>query len=225
MDRPRASIIILVWNEWERTRACLDSLRPTLRPTDEVIVVDNGSEDHTPRGLRTYGWLQVITNAENRGFAAGCNQGAAAASGDVLVFLNNDTVLVPQWLDRLVAPFSDDAVGATGPRSNFVSGPQLVEDAGYDGARRREIAAFARRWATEHDGQVSDADRLVGFCLAVRRTAFEAVGGFHEGYGIGGFEDDDLSASLRKAGHRLLIVHDSFVHHVGHATFAANGID
>src|SRR5947207_75467 len=88
MDRPAASIVIPVWNQWEVTKACLDSLRPTLGVRDEVIVVDNGSEDGTAAGLRAYSWIRVITNEQNRGFAVACNQGGAEARRDIIVLLN-----------------------------------------------------------------------------------------------------------------------------------------
>src|SRR5438270_7219028 len=120
MDRPSASIVIPVWNQWEATKACLDSLRPTLGLRDEVIVVDNGSQDATGAALRAYPWLRIITNEQNRGFAVACNQGAAAATREIIVLLNNDTVLTRHWIEPLVAPFADSTVGATGPRSNFV---------------------------------------------------------------------------------------------------------
>jgi len=123
VDRPSASIVIPVWNQWGFTKACLDSLRPTLGVRDEVIVVDNGSEDATAAGLRSYSWIRVITNEQNRGFAVACNQGAAEATRDVIVLLNNDTVVTRHWIESLLAPFQDPTVGATGPRSNFVSGP------------------------------------------------------------------------------------------------------
>src|SRR4051812_40892456 len=106
--RPSASIVIPVWNEWHHTRACLDSLRPTLGVHDEVIVVDNGSRDATPTALRSYPWLWVITNEENKGFAAASNQGLGALTGEVVVFLNNDTIVTPRWLDALLAPFEDE---------------------------------------------------------------------------------------------------------------------
>src|SRR5438270_11903652 len=89
--RPSASIVIPVWNQWQMTKGCLESLRPTLGVRDEVIVVDNGSEDGTAAGLATFPWIRVVTNPENRGFAIACNQGLAEAKGDVVVFLNNDT--------------------------------------------------------------------------------------------------------------------------------------
>ena len=223
MVRAPATVVIPVWNAWELTRACLDSLGPTLRPRDQVVVIDNGSGDGTAAGLRRYPWIEVITNAENRGFAPACNQGAAAARHDVVVFLNNDTVVPARWLDGLVAPLEQAGVVASGPRSNFVSGPQLLA-VQYPPDSMSAMRRFARAWCDDHRDQTTEVDRLVGFCLAVRTGAFREVGGFDEGYRVGGYEDDDLCMRLRTAGGRLVIAHGSFVHHHGHATFDANGI-
>lgn len=223
--RPTASIVIPVWNEWEHTRACLETLRPTLGLRDEVIVVDNGSEDGTAEGLRRYRWVKVVTHEENKGFAAGCNAGGSIATGDVVVYLNNDTLVPARWLDGLLAPFADPTVGGTGPRSNFVSGPQVVEQASYDPTRVADLQRFARAWRQEHRGQTTETHRLVGFCLAVRRELVEQLGGFDEDFGIGGCEDDDLCLRIIGTGHRLLIAHESFVHHHGHATFEGNAVD
>ena len=226
MRRPPVSIVILAWNAWESTQACLDSLQPTLGLRDQVVVVDNGSTDATARRLGRYPWVDVVTNAENHGFAGGCNDGAARARHDVLVFLNNDTVLTGRWLDPLVVALDDhDDVGATGPRSNFVSGAQLAEGASYGRGDTAGMRRFARAWAQDHKGQTSETTRLVGFCLAVRRDVFDEVGGFDADYGIGGYEDDDLCRRILASGRRLLIAHESFVHHEGHQTFDANGLD
>ena len=223
--RPSATIVIPAWNEWALTRSCLETLRPTLGIRDQVVVVDNGSVDGTAAGLRRYPWVTVVSHPENTGFGAGCNSGAAVATGEVVVFLNNDTLLPSRWLDGLLAPFVDASVAATGPRSNFVSGPQLVEQVPYESARTSDLQRFARAWRAEHRGQTTPVDRLVGFCLAVRRDRFEQVGGFDVTFGIGGAEDDDLCLRLVDAGHRLLIAHESFVHHHGHRTFEGNGVD
>lgn len=226
MRRTPVTIVILAWNAWSSTRACLDSLRPTLGVRDQVVVVDNGSTDGTAANLARYPWVEVVANAENHGFAGGCNDGARVARHDVVVFLNNDTVLGGRWIDPLVRPFEEDpAVGATGPRSNFVSGPQVAEGASYLAGDTAGMRRFARAWAESHRGQVEEVGRLVGFCLAVRRQAFDDVGGFDTAYGIGGFEDDDLCCRLTAAGYRLLVAHESFVHHEGHQTFDANGLD
>lgn len=222
-DRPAAAVVIPAWNAWEHTRSCLISLRPTLSPRDKVVVVDNGSVDETPRGLAHFPWAKVVRNDENLGFATACNEGAATSTSEILVFLNSDTVPLGRWLDELIAPFADAAVTATGARSNFVSGPQLVPEARY--SNKAELRDFERSWRQSHAGLTSEVGRLVGFCLAVRRSAFEAVGGFDEGYKPGGYEDDDLCRRLVEAGGKLVIAHGSFVHHVGHASFDANDVD
>jgi GT2 family glycosyltransferase len=223
--RPSVTVVIPVWNGWDVTAGCLTSLRPTLGPEDDVVVVDNGSEDATAAMLRANLWVTVITNPTNLGFARACNQGAAVASGGLVVFLNNDTVVAPGWLDRLAAPFDDPTVVGAGPRSNFVSGPQMVHDAAYDVADAGAYRSWTDAWAAEHRDQVEVVHRLVGFCLAVRRTAFDAIGGFDEGFEIGSFEDDDLCCRLVEQGGQLVIAHDAFVHHIGHRTFDVNGLD
>jgi GT2 family glycosyltransferase/tetratricopeptide (TPR) repeat protein len=217
--------VVLAWNAWEHTRSCLDSLRPTLGPGDQVVVVDNGSTDATREELVNYPWIDVVANDENQGFARGCNQGAATARGDIIVFLNNDTIVHGGWLDELLAPFIDPEVGAVGPQSNGVSGPQLVEDVPYVGEDVPAIGQFAEERIRAHRGRTSELPRLVGFCLAVRAETFRAVEGFDEEYPIGGFEDDDLCMKLRAAGFRLMVAHGSYVHHAAHVTFDLNGVD
>jgi len=223
--RPSATIVIPAWNGWELTLGCLSSLEPTLGLQDQVVVVDNGSADATPEVLADLPWVTAITNPTNLGFARACNQGAAVATGDVIVFLNNDTVLAPGWLERLCTPFAGSDVGAAGPRSNFVSGPQMVDGIAYDLADRAGHERWVDAWALANLGRTEDVQRLVGFCLAVRRCAFESIDGFDEGFGLGGFEDDDLCCRLSDAGWRLVIAHEAFVHHIGHQTFDANGVD
>jgi GT2 family glycosyltransferase/tetratricopeptide (TPR) repeat protein len=222
---PRVTVAILAWNAWEYTARCLASLRTTLSETDQVVVVDNGSSDLTGALLSRYPWVQVLTNEENQGFAKGCNQAAAVASGDVIVFLNNDTILSPGWIEELLDPFSDPDVAAVGPRSNEVSGHQKIDDPNYAASSLASIDRFASSWRAAHRGQVSECPRLVGFCLAVRTDVFREVDGFDEGYGLGGCEDDDLCMKLRTGGYRLMVAHGSFVHHEAHATFSANGVD
>ncbi|MCC6437211.1 MAG: glycosyltransferase [Acidimicrobiales bacterium] len=221
----RASIVIPVWNAWAHTRACLVRLAATIEPEDEVIVVDNGSTDGTRRGLDAFPWVRVERLTRNLGFGGGCNAGAEVAGGDVLVFLNNDTLPAHDWLERLLRPFADPAVAASGPRSNFVSGAQSVPATTYAGGGDAALDAFVRRWERAHDGAVDEVERLVGFCLAVDAARFAALGGFDTRFGIGSYEDDDLCRRLRHDAGRLVVVHDSFVHHHGHATFTANDVD
>ena len=225
-----ATVVIPVWNRWDQTGPCLDSLRRTLRPGDRVVVVDNGSTDGTAENLGAYPWVHVIANDVNRGFAAACNQGAAWSAGQTdrsgaVVFLNNDTILAGRWLDALIEAFADPTVGATGPRSNFVSGPQIVPEASYGQPPNGRHRAFVREWESRHRGECTTTPRLVGFALAVRQEVLDVVGNFDEAFGIGGYEDDDLCARIQSAGWSLVISHESFVHHAGHATFDGNGLN
>jgi GT2 family glycosyltransferase len=221
----RVSIVIPVWNAWRLTRACLASLAPTLADGDEVIVVDNGSDDETAAELARLPGVRTIRNPANRGFAAACNQGAAAARRSIVVFLNNDTLMPAHWREGLLAPFADAAVVATGPLSNCASGEQWVRDAGGDADSPASYAAFAARWRRAHRGLTAETTRLVGFCLAVRASALQAIGGWDERFAIGGAEDDDLCLRLMAAGGRLRICREVFVFHHGHATFDANALD
>ncbi len=166
----------------------------------------------------------MITHPVNRGFAGGCNSGAAVADHDTVIFLNNDTVPTGSWIDPLVAALSDATVAAAGPRSNCAPDDQLAEGGGY-GADMRAMRRFARDWSRSHRAEHSDVAGLDGFCVAVRRTAWEQVGGFDEGYGTGGLADDDFCRRLTDAGHRLVVCDDSYVHHTGRATYEANGLD
>jgi len=223
--RSPVSVVIPVWNAVDTTRTCLAALHETLGTSDQVVVVDNGSRDGTADLLASLDRIDVVTHETNKGFAAGCNAGAGKARNPIVVFLNNDTIPTLGWIDGLVAPFVDADVGATGPMSNFVSGPQLWDDPDYRPRTIADIAAHAADLRRRAAGRTSAVDRLVGFCLAVRAEVFDEIGGFDESFGLGGCEDDDLCNRLRFAGWRILIVEDTFVHHVGHQTFDVNRID
>ncbi len=113
------SIIIPLFNRVDLTEQCLVKLAEvTAGATFEVILVDNASTDATPTLLTALGGdVQVIRNAENLGFAVACNQGARAARGRHLVFLNNDTVPMPGWLTPLLAELdADPSVAVVGSK-------------------------------------------------------------------------------------------------------------
>jgi GT2 family glycosyltransferase/tetratricopeptide (TPR) repeat protein len=226
-----ASVIILAHNELAYTKLCLDSVLTHTTGAYELILVDNGSTDGThgyfeevqarPGPSR----VEVIRNDQNRGFAAGVNQGLAAARGDSLVLLNNDTVVTPGWLGELVRRSLTDwpRVGLVGPVTNYTAEPQQVAPGYSDLAG---LDDFARRRRAEFAGRSLEVPRLTGFCLLVRREALDAAGGaLDERYGLGFFEDDDLGTAARAAGYRLLVALDVYVHHFGSRTFAGLGLD
>lgn len=218
------SIIIPAWNLWETTLACLRSLaahddgEETLT---EVLVVDNGSEDATATelaaaGAALFGMRFTRVRLErNLGFAAGCNAGARAARGDMLLFLNNDTTVTPGWLPPLREALRAEGVGAVGPLLLYPDGRNqhcgiffsLFGNPGHLYARFPGGHPVLRR---PHSLQA-----LTGACLALRRADFEDCGGFHEGY-RNGYEDMDLCFALRRRHLELRVVPDSVVvHHEG----------
>src|SRR5437660_3007011 len=109
-DTIRASIVIPVFNKANFTFHCLRSLAKEIDfNTTEVIVVNNASTDETGQLLSELrGFIHVIDNDENRGFVDGCNQGAAAATGEYLIFLNNDTLVLAGWLQNLLDTVDSD---------------------------------------------------------------------------------------------------------------------
>jgi len=217
------SIVLVTWNQLEYTQQCLSSLRFRTDEPYELIVVDNGSTDGTVEYFRSQSEVTLIANSENRGFPAAVNQGLRVARGDQILLLNNDTLLTTGWLRRMLDTLQrDPRIGLVGPVSNSVSGPQEVP------VRYRDLSGldgFAWDWGRQHAGQIHDLDRLVGFCLLVRREVLDKVGELDERFGLGNFEDDDYCRRARLAGFRTVVAVDSFVHHFGHRSFLASGID
>ncbi|MDR3621717.1 MAG: glycosyltransferase, partial [Paludisphaera borealis] len=227
--RRPASVVVPCFNQLVYTRYCIAALAKHTRAPWELIAVDDGSTDGTAAYLAGVQDaapfpVTIVSNLENRGFPAACNQGLARARGDYLVLLNNDAVVTDAWLDQLVALVdSDPLIGMTGPMSNYVSEPQLVHRVPY-----RDLDAmheFASRWRREHRGRWFKAPKLSGFCLLLTRRVFEAVGDLDERFGLGYFDDDDMTLRARKAGFELAVAQDLFVHHYGSRTFVGAGID
>ncbi|HVR80777.1 MAG TPA: glycosyltransferase [Luteimonas sp.] len=214
-DAPRASIVIPVFNQFAHTLACLRALAAHPPQSGiEIIVVDDGSSDATT-ALPQVDGLRYHRRATNGGFIAACNDGAALARGDFLVFLNNDTVPQPGWLDALLRTFDETAdAGLVGAQLLYPDG-RLQEAGGVvfaDGSGwnygRLESADDPRF------GYLRDADYVSGAAIAIPRALFVQLGGFDVRYAPAYYEDTDLAFAVRAAGKRVLyqpaarVVHD-----------------
>lgn len=214
----RVSIVIPVFNKVELTLPCLLSLTETTdEQSYEVIVVDNASTDGTPELLASLeGDVTILRNETNLGFGEACNQGAAVARGEYVLFLNNDTVLLPGWLPPLVAALNEDPrLAAVQPRLIYPDG--RLNDAGGLMFANGEAWVYGKRATDPQAPQYSTRrvpDYASGACLLVRRTAFEQVNGFDSRYAPAYYEDTDLSFALRAAGWTVLYEPASTVVHV-----------
>lgn len=165
---------------------------------------------------------KIIKNSQNLGFSKGCNQGAAIARGDTLLFLNNDTIVTANWLEQLLFCLnSNPLIGAVCPASNFNPYAMVnLPDHSFSGTQR-----FAAHFNKTNPAKWRDNDTASGFCLLVKKAVFNQVGGFDERFTIGCYEDTDLTLRIHQAGYRVIIAGDTFIYHFGNRTFTANNLD
>lgn len=242
------SIIILCCNEMPYTLRCIESIFEHTHHPHELIFVDNGSSDGTTEYLHklqklaglhydevsrhentndgTLKSVKVIRNETNQGFPKGCNQGIKVATGEFVLLLNNDVVVTEGWLSRMVhLAQSNTTIGMVGPRSNYVDGKQQIT---VDYGDIDKMHQFAVQLANDQDHNwfaLNDNERLVGFCLLIKSKVLESIGLLDEQFGLGLYDDDDISMRARFAGYELVVAMDVFIHHFGSRTFASLEID
>ncbi|HEV7677204.1 MAG TPA: glycosyltransferase [Candidatus Dormibacteraeota bacterium] len=218
VDAPVVSIVIPVFNQVGYTATCLRSISdaaPTI--PYEVIVVDDCSTDATAQLLHGVPGLRLLRNQRNLGFCETVNNGAAAARGEFLVLLNNDTEVRPAWLETLVdAAGSAPDVGAVG--SKLLYGDGTLQEAGGIVWNTGGGWNFGRN--DDPAKPVYNFRREVDYCsaasLLVRRELFEKLGRFDLRFAPGYYEDTDLCFALRELGYRVLYEpHSEVVHHEG----------
>jgi GT2 family glycosyltransferase len=204
----RCSIVIPTYNRVEVAEECLVSVGDhSADGTYEVVVVDNASSDGMPSLLDLLdGDVQVIRNPVNRGFAVASNQGAATARGEYLVFLNADIIAGPGWLDPLLRRLDgDSSIGAVGarllyPDGRLQHGGVWLLETPYPGEPLRAVHRWYQGPGDRVEAlQAGPVTAVTAAVMAVRRAAWEQVGGFDEGY-WNGYEDVDLCLRLRAAG-------------------------
>jgi GT2 family glycosyltransferase len=222
VELPTVSIVIPCHNGVTTTDACLRSLTETLPAgfRGEIMVVDDTSTDGTAECLGRWAKndprVRVLRNASNLGFLGTAARGAASAKGDYLLFLNNDTVLLPGWLPPLLRVFRDfPKAGAVGGKLVFPDG--TLQEAGGMIFRDGSAAHFGR---DDHEldagiyNFVREADYCSAALLATPRALFEELGGFDKSYAPAYYEDTDYCFKVRAAGRRIYYQPESAAVHV-----------
>ena len=211
------SIIIPVYNLAAVTRQCLNHLFSRLPASieAEVVVVDDGSRDGTRACLAEFeGRIRVVTHARNQGYSSACNDGAAVASGEHLVFLNNDTIPLDGWLDALVRQASrDEKVGIVGSKLLYPDG--TIQHAGIAFDQDRQPRHIYVGFPGDHPA-VNKSRRMqmvTGGCLLINRMVFDRAGGFDTSF-VNGFEDVDLCLKARELGFEVHYCHESVLYHL-----------
>lgn len=208
-------IVIPIWNQPELTARCLESVERCADVPARLILVDNGSEPPTRELLERFqqrrpGSAQVIRNATNLGFIRAANQGIRAATAPWVCLLNNDTVVTGGWLSEMLkVAQAEPRIGLVNPTSNSL---------GFHPAKSESIEEYAASLRSR-SGEATELATALGFCLLARREIFDRIGLLDESYGMGNFDDDDLSRRVRRAGYRCVRACAAYVHHEEKASF------
>lgn len=220
-DKPLVSIIIPVYNKLEYTKQCLNALLETIEVgKTEIIIVDNASTDDTPKWLHDFSkkWphIKVLRQKENLGFAKACNIGAKIARGKYLLFLNNDTVPLRDWLDELLQAIeSDNRIGIVGSKLLFPD--NTIQHAGVAIANTpNRISPFHIFYKKPSNYSPANIKRylqvVTGACMLVKKDLFQELGGFDETF-INGYEDVDFCLRAVEKGYKVLYNPKSVLYH------------
>jgi GT2 family glycosyltransferase len=196
---PAVSVIVVNWNGKRLLDECLTSLE-TQAALMEIIVVDNGSTDGSNEVALRHG-ARWFAFQRNMGLATAFNEGARHATGAVLLFLNNDLFIPPDFVSQIASEVADERVGAVDVRHVSWDGLHATHQSPM--FRPRAFAALSDLAFPELSADQSTTCAYVsGACFPIRRELFNRVGGWDSGF-FAGWEDVDLSWRLRREGFQL----------------------
>jgi GT2 family glycosyltransferase len=210
--RMQLSVVILTRKRPQYLKPCLDTLLEQGAERLEVFVVFNPDDQETAELLKHYHCVHAVTVPHSASILAARNVGAQRASCDIIAFTDDDVTFYPGWLDACVGAFDNPQVGGVGGRildkhtehSDFTRDEpicKILPDGRYTGNQELDPK------------RVVEADHLQGCNWAVRREAFEKVGGFDETWGYNLYEELDFALRLRKAGYKLHFIPPMAVYH------------
>ncbi len=207
-------IIVVVWNQVEITRRCLESIVNRTQADYRLILIDNASDDETSKYLDDFAntnseRIVLIKNKANLGFLKAANQGLIKSEAKYACLLNNDTVVTKGWLRELISVAeSNPRLGILNPSSTTLGQKVPLKDIDkYAGKIRR------------YQGEYVEMAQVSGFCMFVKREVIDKIGILDESYGMGYFEDTDYSRRAREAGFKMARVKASYIYHQENVSF------
>lgn len=212
-------VVILNWNRPKDTMECVRSVSTSEYKNHRIIVVDNGSTDGSPEEIqKTSLEIELLTNAENQGFAAGVNVGIRRAlqlGAEYVLILNNDALVAPKCLEELVlAAKADSMIGICVPKILHYYQPTRIWSAGAQWTRlppRVKMRGFDKEDGLDY-ANMCDLDYATGCALLVRSHVFRVVGTFDPAYFMYQ-EDYDFCHRVRQDGFRIVYVPRATVWH------------
>jgi len=213
---PLVSVIILNWNQKMLLNDCLESVLSTDYPEMEVIVSDNGSTDGSVDLVKKkFPDIILIENNSNLGFCVGNNVAIKQAKGDIIVLLNNDTLVDGEWVKEIVDAMNQPNVGVVGCKLIF-AGTNLIQSLGYvlDLFGYYINQGLLDENIEQLESSTVDVDYVSGAALAIRRDIINEVGLLDPRF-YAYFEDVDWCYRVKTIGYRVVVAQKAVVHHFG----------
>ena len=218
LESPKVAIVLVNWNGHIDTVQCIHSIQQATYKNYKIIVVDNGSEPDSVEYIRKQAHgVDMIELTENTGFTGGNNAGISKAldeSYEVIILLNNDTTVEPDFIEPLVAELSLNHVGAVQPKICYLQEKGVIWNAG--GRYNHFLGLSITRGKNKPDNgrfdNASDTDWITGCCLATTREVLGKVGLLDQQF-FAYFEDVDLSFRMTNCGYVLRYQPKSKIYH------------
>lgn len=219
---PKVSIILLSYNLPELLNNAIKSiLNRSFYPNFELIIVDNKSSRDTVKVIKKYEndkRVKIIFNSKNYGFAKGNNIGLKQATGEYLIVLNNDILITPGWISRLLFHIQKHSIGLVGVITNAIGNEAKVE-LKYEPLDTFQFEKTVREYTSKKWGSLMNLNNIAAFCWIESRETYKKIGGFDERYKVGMFEDDDYCHRINLANLSIQCAEDVFIHHYSMSSF------
>ncbi|MFH1826208.1 MAG: glycosyltransferase family 2 protein [bacterium] len=221
MNKPLISVVILNYNGQRFLADCLSSLKKQTYPNFEILLVDNGSTDISIKYVEENfaDFVKLIKNPINYGFSKGNNIGIRAAKGKYVLTLNNDTIVDPDWIAKLVeAAENSEQIGMCASKIYLAKEPGLIDSIGVniypDGSSKQR--GFREKDQGQYDNE-KEALLPSGCAALYRQTMLAEIGLFDEDF-VAYCEDTDLGLRARLNGWQCAFAPKAIVHHLYSAT-------